>query len=248
MVSKHRAEQAAAADAAAAAAETGPAASEAPLPVPRLLTAEELGRVRTEDVKMRITVLESSLKELKPDLRAIEGFKVKQREYAARIGVRRVLLVCVVCARLIVGVGRSWMRSPSDVMAYGKSTTDFASSGAWHGAECCGVVLIEWTGCRLDEFMAGFTMITMKLKEMYQMITLGGDAELELVDSLVRCFFSGVGGGVVDVGCRIRLRRAWCFPFGRPRRAGRTSPTCLVARRYVTCCPLIIPPLTVLRR
>lgn len=37
---------------------------------------------------------------------------------------------------------------------------------------------------RLDEFMAGFNTITMKLKEMYQMITLGGDAELELVDSL----------------------------------------------------------------
>lgn len=32
--------------------------------------------------------------------------------------------------------------------------------------------------------MAGFSVITMKLKEMYQMITLGGDAELELVDSL----------------------------------------------------------------
>eukprot|EP00743_Colponemidia_sp_Colp-15_P004444 GILK01004794.1.p1 GENE.GILK01004794.1~~GILK01004794.1.p1 ORF type:complete len:1385 (-),score=418.54 GILK01004794.1:245-4204(-) len=37
---------------------------------------------------------------------------------------------------------------------------------------------------RLDEFMAGFSIISMKLKEMYQMITLGGDAELELVDSL----------------------------------------------------------------
>ena len=37
---------------------------------------------------------------------------------------------------------------------------------------------------RLDEFMSGFNTITMKLKEMYQMITLGGDAELELVDSL----------------------------------------------------------------
>ena len=37
---------------------------------------------------------------------------------------------------------------------------------------------------RLDEFMAGFGVITMRLKEMYQMITLGGDAELELVDSL----------------------------------------------------------------
>jgi structural maintenance of chromosome 4 len=37
---------------------------------------------------------------------------------------------------------------------------------------------------RLDEFMNGFSVITMKLKEMYQMLTLGGDAELELVDSL----------------------------------------------------------------
>jgi structural maintenance of chromosome 4 len=37
---------------------------------------------------------------------------------------------------------------------------------------------------RLDEFMTGFAVITSKLKEMYQMITLGGDAELELVDSL----------------------------------------------------------------
>lgn len=32
--------------------------------------------------------------------------------------------------------------------------------------------------------MDGFGEITLKLKEMYQMITLGGDAELELVDSL----------------------------------------------------------------
>ena len=37
---------------------------------------------------------------------------------------------------------------------------------------------------RLSEFMAGFALITTKLKELYQMITLGGDAELELVDSL----------------------------------------------------------------
>ncbi|RXW12128.1 hypothetical protein EST38_g13726, partial [Candolleomyces aberdarensis] len=37
---------------------------------------------------------------------------------------------------------------------------------------------------RLDEFMTGFNTISLKLKEMYQMITLGGNAELELVDSL----------------------------------------------------------------
>eukprot|EP00775_Hariotina_reticulata_P001241 gene1241-1581_t len=37
---------------------------------------------------------------------------------------------------------------------------------------------------RLDGFMSGFNTISLKLKEMYQMITLGGDAELELVDTL----------------------------------------------------------------
>jgi len=37
---------------------------------------------------------------------------------------------------------------------------------------------------RLVEFMAGFSIISLKLKEIYQLITLGGDAELELVDSL----------------------------------------------------------------
>lgn len=37
---------------------------------------------------------------------------------------------------------------------------------------------------RLDEFMEGFNTISMSLKEMYQMITMGGNAELELVDSL----------------------------------------------------------------
>lgn len=39
-------------------------------------------------------------------------------------------------------------------------------------------------GQRLELFMNGFGIITLKLKEMYQMITLGGDAELELLDSL----------------------------------------------------------------
>ncbi|XP_055950961.1 structural maintenance of chromosomes protein 4-like [Argiope bruennichi] len=37
---------------------------------------------------------------------------------------------------------------------------------------------------RLEEFMRGFNIITLKVKELYQMLTLGGDAELELVDSI----------------------------------------------------------------
>lgn len=37
---------------------------------------------------------------------------------------------------------------------------------------------------RLDEFMSGFRQISLRLKELYQLITMGGNAELELVDSL----------------------------------------------------------------
>lgn len=37
---------------------------------------------------------------------------------------------------------------------------------------------------RLLEFMEGFNTISMTLKDMYRMITMGGNAELELVDSL----------------------------------------------------------------
>lgn len=37
---------------------------------------------------------------------------------------------------------------------------------------------------RLNGFMEGFNIISLRLKEMYQMITMGGNAELELVDSL----------------------------------------------------------------
>lgn len=42
----------------------------------------------------------------------------------------------------------------------------------------------ELRKCRMNEFMKGFTIVSLKVKELYQMITLGGDAELELVDSL----------------------------------------------------------------
>lgn len=48
---------------------------------------------------------------------------------------------------------------------------------------------------RYNEFMNGFHIITRKLKEMYQMITQGGDAELELVDSMDP-FTEGVSFGV----------------------------------------------------
>ena len=42
----------------------------------------------------------------------------------------------------------------------------------------------EFRKMRLEGFMTGFSMISARLKEMYQLITMGGNAELELVDSL----------------------------------------------------------------
>ncbi|VDD88634.1 unnamed protein product [Enterobius vermicularis] len=49
---------------------------------------------------------------------------------------------------------------------------------------------------RMTEFMEGFTQIGVLLKEMYQMITLGGNASLDLVDSLDP-FSEGVSFGYV---------------------------------------------------
>ncbi|KIW76424.1 hypothetical protein Z517_11170 [Fonsecaea pedrosoi CBS 271.37] len=44
--------------------------------------------------------------------------------------------------------------------------------------------LTDLRNLRLTQFMTGFTTISSHLKSMYQLITLGGNAELELVDSL----------------------------------------------------------------
>jgi len=44
--------------------------------------------------------------------------------------------------------------------------------------------LTDLRSLRLTQFMTGFTTISSHLKTMYQLITLGGNAELELVDSL----------------------------------------------------------------
>ena len=44
--------------------------------------------------------------------------------------------------------------------------------------------LVDLRSLRLTQFMTGFTTISSHLKSMYQLITLGGNAELELVDSL----------------------------------------------------------------
>lgn len=42
---------------------------------------------------------------------------------------------------------------------------------------------IQTVAQRLSEFMEGFAIISTRLKEMFRMVSMGGDAELELVDS-----------------------------------------------------------------
>lgn len=44
--------------------------------------------------------------------------------------------------------------------------------------------LEQTTTNRLKEFKTGFSLIARKVKELYQFLTLGGDADLELKDSL----------------------------------------------------------------
>ncbi|GJN91827.1 hypothetical protein Rhopal_004850-T1 [Rhodotorula paludigena] len=55
-----------------------------------------------------------------------------------------------------------------------------AVSKSWDAAKAS---VTELRNERLVKFMQGFGIISNKLKEMYQMITLGGNAELELYDS-----------------------------------------------------------------
>jgi structural maintenance of chromosome 4 len=109
------------------------------------LNVKQLEKLKRDDLQYSITVLEESLNKMKPNMRAIEEYRRKEREYAGRV-------------KQLDGVTsqRDEARQVHDALRKK----------------------------RLDEFMQGFSIITMKLKEMYQMLTLGGDAELELVDSL----------------------------------------------------------------
>jgi structural maintenance of chromosome 4 len=106
---------------------------------------EELQDVDTKKEEYEITIMEERLKQMTPNMAAIDEYKKKEEVYLQRLGELNA------------------MTAERDIAR--KEFDDLRK-------------------LRLDEFMAGFGVITSKLKEMYQMITLGGDAELELVDSL----------------------------------------------------------------
>ncbi|KAK0478073.1 hypothetical protein EDD18DRAFT_1443623 [Armillaria luteobubalina] len=75
------------------------------------------------------------------------------------------------CPRWVQRGGRGVLLCASDVNLSPKTVTSKRLS------------MIVWKQ-RLDEFMSGFNLISLKLKEMYQIITIRGNAELELVDSM----------------------------------------------------------------
>lgn len=106
---------------------------------------EELMSFDEENLKSGITMQETKLNNMQPNLQAIEDYRKKEQVYLQRVS------------------------ELDDVTEkrnkYRKIHDDLRKR-------------------RLNEFSAGFSVITNKLKEMYQMITLGGDAELEFVDSL----------------------------------------------------------------
>lgn len=105
----------------------------------------ELSVQDQKQLSMEISVLESELSKLSPNLGAIAEYQSRDVEYKSQVNELDTLTS-----------NRDNVRKQCDSLRK----------------------------ARLDEFMAGFSVITLKLKELYQMITLGGDAELELVDSL----------------------------------------------------------------
>eukprot|EP00435_Cladocopium_sp_Y103_P033627 s1533_g8.t1 len=109
------------------------------------LSEKELTKVSAEDVEERMTGLEANIKNLKPNLGAIEEFRRADGEHRTRL-------------------------------------TEYEQ--VHNDREDARRKLEQLRQQRMKEFMEGFSVISMKLKEMYQMITLGGDAELELVDTL----------------------------------------------------------------
>lgn len=119
--------------------------AESDVPVPELLTPEQLEQADAAAEMQHAGALEEEIKEMKPDMSSIEAYKAKMGEYDERNGE---------------------LKSVTEQRDETRASFD------------------ELRKKRLDEFMAGFNVISLRLKEMYQMITLGGDAELELVDSM----------------------------------------------------------------
>ena len=108
------------------------------------LAAEELSRLSPPEVQTSLVRLEARMTKLHPNLKAIEDYRQKLKEFKHKVRELEQL-----------NAKRDEVRKALEFLRQE----------------------------RLSMFMAGFNTITLKVKEMYQMLTLGGDAELELVDT-----------------------------------------------------------------
>ena len=135
------------------------------------LTPEQLKTARKDDLSAKIQVLEAALASMKPNMRAIADFKQKEKEYTTWVEQLDQVTQQRDNARKTYEALRK-RRYDKRSFCVGKRPDD----STW--------TFCFASDCSLDEFMAGFSIITTQLKVMYQMLTQGGDAELELVDSL----------------------------------------------------------------
>ena len=113
-----------------------------------------------------LNVLQENLDRQQPDLKAIDEYNRKENVYLERVAELEEVTAKKEAQRL---------EKPFHEVPRVSATTVIFLDRKQHD---------DLRKMRLNEFMEGFGIITSKLKEMYQMITLGGDAELELVDSL----------------------------------------------------------------
>lgn len=138
---------------------------------------------------------------MKPDMSAIAAWQKKEEEYCRRVEELRVVTearprpcpatasarraLCMTRRHLAAGSRHLLKACKDKPLSPCSSSPAFPTpTAALQGRDSIKKEHDELRKRRLEEFMAGFDVISLKLKEMYQMITLGGDAELELVDSL----------------------------------------------------------------
>ena len=131
--------------------------------LPRL-SEEDLSSLETKDVEYQITMLEETLKQMSPNMAAIEEFKIKVR-VNDNGGIFWVFFQSNFYSRF--GFNYSQLMPLFSQEALHNERLEELMSVTNERDQARG----EYEGLRtkrLDEFMAGFTIISVKLKEMYQ--------------------------------------------------------------------------------
>ncbi|CAG0883478.1 unnamed protein product [Darwinula stevensoni] len=140
-------------------------------------TDQELDDTDRGAIKGKIASLEAELKDQKPNLKVIHEYQNKVGcNNCLRLGVCFLVLLhsnLVLILAIFVDLQMKQYLAKADELQQLTQRRDHLRSR-----------LSDLKISRLNEFMTGFGIISMKLKEIYQMITQGGDAELELVNSL----------------------------------------------------------------